>query len=154
MKRISNKIENQIRNAFNCSASLDSLRDDEYADWNVNIVRCDIKSVKEYLPLLLIKELHNDNKTYLMGDHLIFFLNGDLEGKQLVDSDIHEERRWSYDFIKNFHYSFDGISSDQSAAILRWLKDYAYDRYYESCKEDINSAIQYWTAYAESKQNE
>ncbi|MCD4779488.1 MAG: hypothetical protein K8S27_02915 [Candidatus Omnitrophica bacterium] len=154
MKSTSNEIENQIRNAFNCSASLDSLRDAEYADWNVNIIRRDIKSVKEYLPLLLIKELHSDNKTYLMGDHLVFFLKGDLNGKQSVDSDIPEERRWSYDFIKNFHYFFDGITPTQSVAILSWLKDYAYDRYHETCKDDLMSAIQYWTDYAESKQNE
>ena len=139
-------LEKKIREAFACSLPLDTLSNDQYDDLNSGINRLDDASVKKYLPLLLIREMNLQYKYALSGsgDHLIYFLDGaQIEGK---DSTTSQADRSSVDCLIDISEStFQDFTKSQGEVLAIWLKEFAYDKYAEFCKKDVESAIFYWS---------
>ncbi|MCD4779487.1 MAG: hypothetical protein K8S27_02910 [Candidatus Omnitrophica bacterium] len=139
-------LEKKIREVFACSLPMDALSDDQYDDLNSGINRLDDASVKKYLPLLLIREMNLHYKYALSGtgDQLIYFLDGaQLDEK---DSATSQADKSSVDCLININEStFQDFTKNQGEMISIWLKEFAYDKYVEYCKKDVESAIYYWS---------
>jgi hypothetical protein len=69
-------------------------------------------------------------------DHLIFFLDGGAHN--LPDADP---------YLRNMTRDlFESYTPDQGRAIHRWLIEVARVRFVRLCANDVESAIQYWSA--------
>ncbi len=139
------EIEAVIRRAFGCTAPLETIPADEYEKLNSAINLFDAKALKEYLPLLLIKEL-SDTKQHafqVTGDQLIYFLDGyqrsaKAEGEKTGDMS-------SYDaLLRIAERTLAEFDEGQAQAILIWLQELAYPRYRELCLRELDSAIAFW----------
>lgn len=139
-------LENQIRSAFGCSLPLNTFSGCEYEDWNTKIIKHDNQTVKKYLPLLLINQIYDDKNVFSStGDHLIYFLDGNLDTRRNTkDNSYQQSKQYREETFSNF-------TLEESEAVLRWLKEVAYSKYEDLCMEDVQSAIRYWSLKTERK---
>jgi hypothetical protein len=131
-------IEANIRKAFHCNLQLDDSLPFDFAEMNSEICRYNDLHVRKNLPLLLIKEMENSQRSSAStGDHLVYFLDGYLLARQ-------DDRR-SYKVLLDIQQKrFANYSVEEAQAILAWLEEIAYPKYRDLCPDDLDSAIKYW----------
>jgi hypothetical protein len=127
-------LEQMIRLAFNCKLDVGSFPADGYAQLKWKLSSLDEASAKEWLPLVLIQEIHS--APTMEGDAVVYFLDGNLSARQ-GESGIEQLR-------KTAHEAFRRYSDDQAHAVRGWLEEVAELHYQELCEDDIESAISYW----------
>jgi hypothetical protein len=138
-------LEGKIRKAFGCVASIDSISEEEARELNHGINRVDNASFKRLLPLLMLREMHSENKCSFQGtgDHLVYVLDGGLEqGKRNADqSGGSASCHMQLEFNQR---RFSGFSTSEADAILAWLREVAIPKYGDLCHDAIASAIKFW----------
>jgi hypothetical protein len=131
------QIEKLIRDAFHCALPLNSLPL-SFEEMNGEIARFNSQDARKYLPLLLIKELENPERTPdSNGDLLVYFLDGYLQGRSRYAAS-----RAVLEQIKT--RTFADFTALEAQAILTWLEEVAYPKYSRLCAADLDSAIKYW----------
>ena len=130
---MSEKLEREIRTAFNCKSSPSDFSKEELDELKWDLGSLDEEAARELLPILMIEVGRSDARH---GDALVYFLDGNLTQYDATARKI---------MLPPRREVLGSFTQPQANVVLRWLKEFALNEFGDLCPEDLASAISYWS---------